>query len=148
MVECTALEMRHTRKRIGGSNPSSPPNYRSRLFANVRSSAENKSLYKSLVDAQGYARSLDFARNHSPNVGENVDQMGGLMARPIHRLSARAVASAKERGLYADGGGLFLQVARSGSRSWLFRFTLRGKTRHMGLGPTVREPGGSASRCF
>ena len=61
----------------------------------------------------------------------------GLMARPIHRLSARAVASAKERGLYADGGGLFLQVARSGSRSWLFRFTLRGKTRHMGLGPTA-----------
>jgi integrase len=59
------------------------------------------------------------------------------MARPIHRLSARAVASAKERGLYADGGGLFLQVARSGSRSWLFRFTLRGKTRHMGLGPTA-----------
>ena len=57
------------------------------------------------------------------------------MARPIHRLSARAVTSAKERGLHADGGGLFLQVARNGSRSWLFRFTLRGKTRHMGLGP-------------
>ena len=57
------------------------------------------------------------------------------MARPIHRLSARAVTSAKERGLHTDGGGLFLQVARNGSRSWLFRFTLRGKTRHMGLGP-------------
>jgi integrase len=53
----------------------------------------------------------------------------------MHQLSARAVAGARKRGLYADGGGLFLQVARNGSRSWLFRFTLRGKTRHMGLGP-------------
>ena len=30
--------------------------------------------------------------------------------------------------------GFFLQVARNGSRSWLFRYTLNGKTRHMGLG--------------
>lgn len=56
------------------------------------------------------------------------------MTRSIHRLSALAVSRAKRRGLHADGGGLFLQVARNGSRSWLFRYTLNGKTRHMGLG--------------
>ena len=56
------------------------------------------------------------------------------MTRSIHRLSALAVSRAKRRGLHADGGGLFLQIARNGSRSWLFRYTLNGKTRHMGLG--------------
>ena len=36
---------------------------------------------------------------------------------------------------YRDGGGLHLQVSRSGTRSWIFRFTLSGKVREMGLGP-------------
>ena len=57
------------------------------------------------------------------------------MARSIQRLTALKVARAKPRGLYADGGGLYLQIARNGSRSWLYRYTLGGKTRHMGLGP-------------
>lgn len=56
------------------------------------------------------------------------------MTRSIHRLTALAVNRAMRRGLHADGGGLFLQVARNGSRSWLFRYTLNAKTRHMGLG--------------
>lgn len=56
------------------------------------------------------------------------------MARSIHRLSALKVAKALPRGLYADGGGLYLQVARNGSRSWVYRYRLNGKTRHMGLG--------------
>jgi hypothetical protein len=56
------------------------------------------------------------------------------MTRSIHRLTALAVNRAKRRGLHADGGGLFLQIARNGSRSWLFRYTLNAKTRHMGLG--------------
>jgi integrase len=56
------------------------------------------------------------------------------MTRSIHRLTALAVNRVKRRGLHADGGGLFLQIARNGSRSWLFRYTLNAKTRHMGLG--------------
>jgi integrase len=58
------------------------------------------------------------------------------MPRPIHRLTARAVVVASKRGLLADGGGLFLQIARNGSKSWLFRYARAGRTRHMGLGPT------------
>jgi integrase-like protein/Arm domain-containing DNA-binding protein len=57
------------------------------------------------------------------------------MTRPIHRLTALSVTKARGRGLYADGGGLYLQVSRNGSRSWLFRYTINSKTRHMGLGP-------------
>jgi integrase len=37
-------------------------------------------------------------------------------------------------GLHPDGGGLYLQVAPGGSRSWLFRYSLRGKEHRIGLG--------------
>jgi integrase len=54
----------------------------------------------------------------------------------IHRLSATKIAKTNRRGLYADGGGLFLQVAANGSRSWLFRYSRNERRRHVGLGPT------------
>ena len=57
------------------------------------------------------------------------------MARIIGRLSALAVSREKRPGMHADGGGLWLQVTKSGARSWVFRFTLRGRARAMGLGP-------------
>ena len=37
--------------------------------------------------------------------------------------------------MYADGGGLYLQVSRSGTKSWIFRYALNGRERQMGLGP-------------
>jgi integrase len=59
--------------------------------------------------------------------------------RAIHRLSAVKVASLKEPGYYADGGSLYLRVAAGGSKGWIFRFTIAGRTRDAGLGafPTV-----------
>jgi integrase len=39
-----------------------------------------------------------------------------------------------EAGSYIDGGGLRLLVKPTGARSWVFRYTLRGKTRDLGLG--------------
>lgn len=56
------------------------------------------------------------------------------MARLINRLSAKTVAALKEPGYYPDGAGLYLQVSKSGSKSWVFRFTKGKKTREMGLG--------------
>jgi len=56
------------------------------------------------------------------------------MGQEIQRLSALAVTRASKPGLYADGAGLYLRVSRNGSKSWAFRFTLRGKPREMGLG--------------
>src|SRR5262249_2824591 len=38
-------------------------------------------------------------------------------------------------GCFADGLGLYLQVAEGGSKQWLFRFMLKGRARKMGLGP-------------
>jgi len=58
------------------------------------------------------------------------------MARAIEKLTALAVDKAKRRGYYGDGGGLFLQVSDSGSKSWVFRFKEAGKLREMGLGST------------
>jgi integrase len=57
-----------------------------------------------------------------------------LMARENNRLSAIGLAS-KPPGFRADGRGLSLSVSASGSRSWILRYMLRGKSRDMGLGP-------------
>jgi hypothetical protein len=38
-------------------------------------------------------------------------------------------------GYHGDGGGLYLQVGAAGTKSWMFRFTLNGRSREMGLGP-------------
>ncbi|TSB04579.1 tyrosine-type recombinase/integrase [Sphingorhabdus contaminans] len=48
-------------------------------------------------------------------------------------LTAMTVKSAKP-GRHADGGGLYLLVKESGSRSWVYRFMLKGKSRDIGLG--------------
>jgi integrase len=53
----------------------------------------------------------------------------------MSRLSVKEVVNKKGAGYYCDGGGLYLQVSDSGSKSWIFRYTLNGKNRHMGLGP-------------
>jgi hypothetical protein len=55
--------------------------------------------------------------------------------REVHRLSAKQVDNATRPGYYCDGGGLYLQVSRSLTKSWVFRYTRSGKTREMGLGP-------------
>ncbi|HVZ01613.1 MAG TPA: Arm DNA-binding domain-containing protein, partial [Dongiaceae bacterium] len=56
------------------------------------------------------------------------------MARKVHRLSALTVSRENRPGMYPDGAGLYLQVSRAGTRSWIFRYTLAGRTRDMGLG--------------
>jgi integrase len=55
-------------------------------------------------------------------------------------LSPRGVETIKERGMHCDGGGLYLQVKPSKdgkriNRSWIFRYTVAGRMRDMGLGP-------------
>ena len=57
------------------------------------------------------------------------------MVRALHRLSNLKVERAKEPGLYADGGGLYLRVAEGGSKQWVYRYTTNGHNRDMGLGP-------------
>jgi integrase len=56
------------------------------------------------------------------------------MARITGRLTALKVERAKRPGMYADGGGLYLQVTQGGA-SWIYRYMLGGRAREMGLGP-------------
>jgi hypothetical protein len=63
-------------------------------------------------------------------------------------LTAAAVRAARHPGgkvrpvRFGDGGGLYLQVASGNTKSWLFRYTLAGKAREMGLGPVGEPPAG------
>ncbi|WP_426111318.1 tyrosine-type recombinase/integrase [Massilia sp. PWRC2] len=56
------------------------------------------------------------------------------MGQHVKKLSAILVAKLSSPGYYGDGDGLWLQIATGGSKSWVFRFTLAGKRREMGLG--------------
>jgi Arm DNA-binding domain len=51
------------------------------------------------------------------------------MARLIGKLSAAFVKKTTRKGLFADGGGLYLHVNERGAKSWTFRFMLRGRAR-------------------
>ena len=57
------------------------------------------------------------------------------MARKLNRLSAVEVKGIDAKGMYHDGGGLYLQVNAAGAKSWIYRFMLDGRPREMGLGP-------------
>ena len=56
------------------------------------------------------------------------------MARALHKLSAQQIDRASKPGMYGDGGGLWLQVSPTLTKSWIFRYTLHGKAHEMGLG--------------
>jgi integrase len=56
------------------------------------------------------------------------------MARQLHTLSARTVATLTKPGRHPDGGGLYLNITPSGARSWVFMWKVGGKRREMGLG--------------
>lgn len=57
----------------------------------------------------------------------------------IHRLKGAALpALVKTPGKHADGAGLYLQVAKSGSgASWVYQFSLKGRVRWMCIGPAA-----------
>lgn len=56
------------------------------------------------------------------------------MARIVDKLNPLLVAKTTKPGYYSDGNGLYLQVSATSSKSWIFRFTIKGKQREMGLG--------------
>ena len=47
---------------------------------------------------------------------------------------AKCPSHARRPVRFGDGGGLYLQVAPGNTKPWLFRFTLNGRAREMGLG--------------
>ncbi|MFA6064151.1 MAG: integrase arm-type DNA-binding domain-containing protein [Gallionella sp.] len=57
------------------------------------------------------------------------------MAKQIEKLTPDFVANADKPGMYPDGLGLYLQVSKWLTKSWLFRYSRNYKLRSMGLGP-------------
>ena len=62
------------------------------------------------------------------------------MAGKLHKLTARAVEGKLDPGRHADGGNLYLNVSKSGARSWVFMFKAAGRQREMGLGSKSEVP--------
>jgi integrase len=62
------------------------------------------------------------------------------MARPLNKLSDVKVKGAKKPGRYSDGGGLYLNVSASGSKSWVFIWARSKVSREMGLGSYPAVP--------
>jgi integrase len=56
------------------------------------------------------------------------------MGREVHRLSAKRVEKEKRPGYLCDGGGLYLQISSTLTKSWIFRYTHQARSREMGLG--------------
>lgn len=57
------------------------------------------------------------------------------MARTLHKLKEVSARSDKLKpGRHGDGGGLYLNVSATGSKSWVFLWKRDGKAREMGLG--------------
>ena len=51
------------------------------------------------------------------------------------RLKPLQVKNETRPGFYSDGGGLYLQIGPNGTKSWVFKYTIRGKRRGAGMGP-------------
>jgi len=60
------------------------------------------------------------------------------MAQTINQLTALKVLKIKKPGYHADGAGLWLQVTQAGGKSWIFTYSLCGRSREMGLGSASR----------
>ena len=73
------------------------------------------------------------------------------MAKTVGKLTALKVSRDMPAGMHADGAGLYLQVTGAGAKSWIFRYSLRGKAREMGLGSlsavSVADARVKASEC-
>ena len=61
------------------------------------------------------------------------------MSAGRHKLNRTVVKALTSPGLYNDGGGLYLQITKGGSKSWIYRYKIFGRRRDMGLGPVSRS---------
>ena len=59
------------------------------------------------------------------------------MARRVQILTFKQVEKETKPGYHFDGAGLYLQISKGGSKSWILRYVLAGKAREMGLGSLV-----------
>ena len=79
---------------------------------------------------------MDLAQNRTALGG---DTAGRLTDEVMGKLTTLKVQQLTKPGSYGDGNCLYLYIKSDGesrfSRSWVYRFTLNGRRREMGLGP-------------
>lgn len=73
-------------------------------------------------------------------------------SRTRNKLSAKTVEASKLKpGRHSDGGNLYLNVSKTGTKSWVFMWDHHGRRREMGLGPypdvTLERARGKAQDC-
>jgi integrase len=56
------------------------------------------------------------------------------LADLLNRLTALQVNKLTIKGYHADGGGLYLSVSKTGTKSWIFRYDYESKRYELGLG--------------
>ena len=67
------------------------------------------------------------------------------MPKAVHkRFTVLQAKNLKTPGLHADGDGLYLRITKSGSKSWVMRYMIAGKSRSIGLGSFHRVSLGDA----
>lgn len=57
--------------------------------------------------------------------------------RARHKLNVRQVTALTNPGMHSDGGGLYLRVRTTGTKSWVFVSNVGGKRREWGLGSAL-----------
>lgn len=70
------------------------------------------------------------------------------MAKKLHRLVARTVATLTRPGRYADGGNGYLVIGTDGSRRWTCLYELDGRQHEAGLGSVNSVPLTKARKLF
>ena len=60
--------------------------------------------------------------------------------RTRNKLNVRQIAGLTEPNVYSDGGGLYLRIRPSGTRSWVFVRVVNGRRREFGLGSAMDVP--------
>ena len=65
-----------------------------------------------------------------------------LLVRSVNKLSDAFARSSISEGRYSDGGGLYLNVKVTGTKSWIFLYVRNGRRQALGLGsyPALRLP--------
>jgi integrase len=66
--------------------------------------------------------------------------MVGRIRGRLNLLSPVKIETVTQPGYLHDGGGLYLQVSKGGGKSWIYRYTIGGRRREMGLGSFKKHP--------
>ena len=76
-------------------------------------------------------RLLAVAQSHAILLGK---ELGNKRAILMGKLTARQVETLKLAGRHSDGGNLYLNISKSGAKSWVFFYRFGKGQREMGLG--------------